>query len=62
MNRNDILNSIAEQLEDARAEGYAEGIVQGTRQVIINMINSGLSNELIASIMEISVEQVQQYA
>ena len=54
MNRNDILNSIAEQLEDARNEGI--------RQSILNMIGYGLSDEQIASIMKISVEQVQQYA
>lgn len=64
MTRNDILNSIAEQLEDARAEaekiglaeglarGMEEGRTQGKAEAVRKMLAAGLTVDQVADIMD----------
>lgn len=73
MNQNDILNSIAEQIEDAReaaiAEGRAEGRVEGRVegrlegeiQTISKLLDAGISASEIARALGVSEEQINQY-
>ena len=69
MTRNDILNSISEQIEEARKEaieigireGIEEGRAEGQAETIRKMLAAGMPVEQVASIMELSVEQVQAF-
>lgn len=68
MTENDIRNSIAEQLEDAReaatiigkAEGRVEGRAEGRIEAIRKMADSGLTAEQISSIMEMPLEDIKK--
>ena len=68
MTENDILNSIAEQVEDARiaateeglAKGMAQGVVQGRAEAIQNMAAAGMTQEQIGSIMKMTVDEVSE--
>ena len=51
MNRNDMLNSIAEQLEDAREEERAKNAK--------NLRNLGVDPEIIAKATGLTVEEIQ---
>ena len=67
MTQNDILNSIAEQIQDAREEaiaigqqeGRAKGIAEGRAEVIKQLLNSGIAAEDIASALGVSVEELK---
>lgn len=67
MTENDILNSIDEQLEDARteaiaeglAEGRAEGIAEGRADTIRKMLESGIPASVIAEALDMTVEQCE---
>ena len=56
MDRNDILNSMAEQIEDARQEGREEG----ERNLARELLKSGVSAERLAEAMKLSVEEVER--
>ena len=56
MDRNDILNSMAEQIEDARQEGREEG----ERNLARELLKSGVSAERLAEVMKLSVEEVER--
>ena len=72
MDRNDILNSMAEQIEDARQEGReegraegreegrAEGREEGERNLARELLKSGVSAERLAEAMKLSVEEVER--
>ena len=64
MDRNDILNSMAEQIEDARQEGReegrAEGREEGERNLARELLKSGVSAERLAEVMKLSVEEVER--
>ena len=60
MDRNDILNSMAEQIEDARQEGRAEGREEGERNLAKELLKSGVSAERLAEVMKLSVEEVER--
>lgn len=67
MTQNDILNSIAEQIQDAREEaiaigqqeGRAKGIAEGRAEVIKQLLASGIAAEDIASALGVSVEELK---
>lgn len=63
MTQNDILNSVAEQLEEARAiaiaEGRAEGRDKERKHIIRLLLESGLSPEKIADMLKMEVEDVK---
>lgn len=71
MTENDILNSIDEQLEDARteaiaeglaegrAEGRVEGIAEGRADTIRKMLESGIPASVIAEALDMTVEQCE---
>ena len=52
----DILNSMAEQIEDARQEGREEG----ERNLARELLKSGVSAERLAEAMKLSVEEVER--
>ena len=68
MDRNDILNSMAEQIEDARQEGReegreegrAEGREEGERNLARELLKSGVSAERLAEAMKLSVDEVER--
>ncbi|MDZ7991227.1 MAG: Rpn family recombination-promoting nuclease/putative transposase [Nostoc sp. EfeVER01] len=47
-------------LAEGLAEGRAEGLAQGVRRVAINLLKEGISVEIVAKVMGLTVEQVQQ--
>ena len=71
MTQNDILNSVAEQLEEARAiaiaegrekgraEGRAEGRDKERKHIIRLLLESGLSPEKIADMLKMEVKDVK---
>ena len=58
MSRNDELNSRAEQIADAREEGFAEGREEGREEIIRCMYNSGIAIEDICRIVNMNIEEV----
>lgn len=78
MSRNDMLNSMREQVEAAReeaerigrakgeaegrAKGEAEGRAEGRAEAVRKMLAAGLGLEQVCSIMEMTVEEVEAIA
>ena len=60
MTENDILNSIAEQVEDARIIGTEVGRAEGMAEAIHNMAEAGMSIEQIGAIMKMTVDEVRE--
>lgn len=76
MTQNDILNSVAEQLEEAReiaiaegraeghAEGRAEGLAEGAMEERKNNVRkmhlAGLDMKTISSILELGIEEIEE--
>ena len=66
MSRNDMLNSVREQLETAReeakrlglAEGRAEGRAEGLAEAIRKMMSAGFTVEQVCEIMQTTSEEV----
>ena len=66
MSRNDMLNSVREQLENAReeaikiglAEGRAEGRAEGLAEAIRRMLSAGFTTEQICEIMGTTADEV----
>ena len=54
MTRNDMLNSIAEQIEDARLEGALTQALQDAKE----MLADGMPIEKISKYTKLSVEQI----
>lgn len=61
MNRNDILNSIAEQIADAREEAIAEGHAEGRTETVRKLLAAGISASAIADALGITVEECLSY-
>ena len=62
MTRNDILNSISEQLEDARkeaAEGRAEGRSEGIAETARNFLALGIDVETISKATGLTAEELE---
>ena len=59
MSRNDELNSRAEQIADAREEGFAEGRAEGRAEIIQRMYASGMSPGEIGRILNMNIEEVK---
>ncbi len=51
---------LAEGLAEGRAKGIAEGRAEEVRRVAINLLQEGISVEIVAKVTGLSVEQVQQ--
>ena len=51
---------VREGLEQGRVEGRVEGQTEATNQIAINMLNSGISIDLIAQLTSLSLEQIQE--
>ena len=60
MTRNDILNSIAEQLEDARAEAEKIGLAEGRAQGIAQGIAQGMAQGMAQGLAEGRAEAVRK--
>ena len=52
----------AKGLAEGRIEGLAEGRTEGLRLAVNRMLDSGMSVEQVADIMQMSVTQVSQYS
>lgn len=65
MSRNDMLNSMRETLEEAckeaTAKGLAKGHAEGRAEVILAMLQSGISPELISKALNMTTEQILEY-
>lgn len=67
MTQNDILNSIAEQIEDAReaaiAEGRKQGLEQGRKaaraEIIRQLVASGMTAESLASALGVDIKDIE---
>ena len=76
MTRNDILNSIAEQLEDARKEaqergaaegrakgmeeGLAEGRAEGQKEILRMLHSKGMSIKQISELLDMDYSDVEE--
>lgn len=72
MTRNDILNSIAEQLEDARkeaqergaaegrAKGRAEGRAEGQKEILRVLHSKGMSIKQISELLDMDYSDVEE--
>ena len=67
MSRNDELNSRAEMIEDALQEGYAKGLDEGlakgkhkgTSDAARKMVDSGMSKEQVAEILQMTENELE---
>lgn len=74
MSRNDELNSRAEMIEDALAEGYAKGMALGREEgreegrkegldcAVRKMLAAGISLDVISSALELTPDQMRRYS
>ena len=61
MNRNDIENIICEHYEEGLAVGREEGREEGRSQTIRQLLESGMSMELIAKALNLTQEERQMF-
>ena len=47
-------------VRESRAEGRAEGQAEAANQIALNILNSGISIDLIAQFTGLSLEQIQE--
>ena len=60
MSRNDELNSRAEQISDARAEGKAEGRAEGIALSIKRMFMAGFKADEIADVLGVGLDEIDR--
>ena len=57
----DLKAEMKDAYEDGMEQGIEQGVEQGKKELVLNMLRSGISIEKIASMANLSVDRIREW-